>query len=235
LSAFGLALAQFEFVEARLQHRHRLGAVAVLRAVVLALHDDTGRHVGDADRRVGLVDVLAAGAGGAEGVGAQVGGVDLDLDRVVDFGIDVKAGEAGVAAARGVEGRLAHQAVHAGFGAQEAVGVIALDLDRGAADARHIAVGRSSSSIFQPLRSQYFRYWRSSIEAQSQASVPPAPAWMSMKQLFGSAGLEHAAEFEVGHRFPRPVEIGVDGRPWFPRRLRRAPVRTVRAHRRVPA
>jgi hypothetical protein len=25
--------------------------------------------------------------------------------------------------------------------------------------------------------------------AQSQASVPPAPAWMSMKQLLGSAGL----------------------------------------------
>jgi hypothetical protein len=47
----------------------------VLRAVVLALHDDAGRHVGDADRRVGLVDVLAAGARGAEGVGAQVGGL----------------------------------------------------------------------------------------------------------------------------------------------------------------
>ena len=30
---------------------------------------------------------------------------------------------------------------------------------------------------------------RSSIEAQSCASVPPAPAWISMKQLFGSSGL----------------------------------------------
>ena len=30
---------------------------------------------------------------------------------------------------------------------------------------------------------------RSSMDAQSQASVPPAPAWMSMKQLLGSAGL----------------------------------------------
>jgi hypothetical protein len=30
---------------------------------------------------------------------------------------------------------------------------------------------------------------RSSIAAQSCASVPPAPAWMSRKQLSGSAGL----------------------------------------------
>jgi hypothetical protein len=47
----------------------------------------------------------------------------------------------------------------------------------------------SSSSALKPLRSQYFRYWRSSICAQSHASVPPAPAWMSRKQLLGSAGL----------------------------------------------
>ena len=47
----------------------------------------------------------------------------------------------------------------------------------------------SSTSALKPLRSQYFRYWRSSMLAQSQASVPPAPAWMSMKQLPGSAGL----------------------------------------------
>src|SRR3954467_7560980 len=41
------------------------------------------------------------------------------------------------------------------------------------------------------LRSQYLRYMRMSICAQSCASVPPAPAWMSMKQLFGSSGLEN--------------------------------------------
>jgi hypothetical protein len=80
--------------------------------------------------------------------------------------------------------------VHAGFGAQVAEGIVALDLERGALDAGGVAVG----DVFQfvavkPLRSQYFRYWRSSMLAQSQASVPPAPAWMSMKQLLGSAGL----------------------------------------------
>ncbi|CKR72369.1 Uncharacterised protein [Mycobacterium tuberculosis] len=47
----------------------------------------------------------------------------------------------------------------------------------------------SSICVLKPLRSAYFRYWRSSMLAQSQASVPPAPAWMSMKALSGSAGL----------------------------------------------
>jgi hypothetical protein len=41
-----------------------------LRALVLALDDDAGGKVGDADGGVGLVDVLAAGTGGAVGVDA---------------------------------------------------------------------------------------------------------------------------------------------------------------------
>ena len=69
--------------QARGEHRHRLRAVAVLRAVVLAFDDDAGRQVRDAHRRVGLVDVLAAGARRAERVDAQVGGIDRDVgDRI---------------------------------------------------------------------------------------------------------------------------------------------------------
>ena len=50
--------------------------------------------------------------------------------------------------------------------------------------------GDSSSNVaLNPLRSAYFKYWRNSMLAQSQASVPPAPAWMSRNALSGSAGL----------------------------------------------
>lgn len=53
-----------------------------------------------------------------------------------------------------------------------------------------VSPGDSSSTVvLKPLRSAYLRYWRSSMLAQSQASVPPAPAWMSTKQFSGSAGL----------------------------------------------
>src|SRR5690554_5594442 len=80
LLLFGHALTQLELVQPRAKHLHGFGAVAVLRAVVLALHDDTGGNVGNAYGRVGLVDVLTAGAAGPVGVDAQIGGVDLDLD-----------------------------------------------------------------------------------------------------------------------------------------------------------
>jgi hypothetical protein len=79
--------------------------------------------------------------------------------------------------------------VHAGFGAQVAEGVVALDLDGGALDAGHVALGLVFQRGLEALALAVRRYWRSSMLAQSQASVPPAPAWMSMKQFSGSAGL----------------------------------------------
>ncbi len=159
-------------------------------------------------------------------------GLIVDLDRIVDFRIDVEAGEAGVAAARGIEGRLAHQAMHAGFGAQEAVGVVALDLDGCAADAGDVAVG-----LFQQFGLEALAF--AVLQVLTQQHRGPVAG-------FGAAGagldvdeavvrvrriVEHAAELEVGDqcfcrrrdRFRRP--------PWFRRRLLRGPVRTGRALR----
>src|SRR5215475_12014977 len=48
--------------QARGEHRHRLRAIAVLRAVVLALVHDPGWQMSDANRGIGLVHRLAAGA-----------------------------------------------------------------------------------------------------------------------------------------------------------------------------
>ena len=92
-------------------------------------------NVRDAHRGVGGVDVLAAGAGGAIGVDAHVLLVDLDVDVVVDRRIDPDGGEAGVPARVGIEGRDAHQPVHAAFGLQPAIGIVALDQHGGRLDA----------------------------------------------------------------------------------------------------
>ena len=96
-------------------------------------------HVRDAHRRVGRVDVLAAGAGGAIGVDAAVAFLDVDLDVVVDHRKDPDAGKAGVPARVAVVGRDAHQPVHARFGLEPAVGVLALDLQRRRLDAGLLA------------------------------------------------------------------------------------------------
>ena len=67
-------------------------------------------------------------------------GIDLDLDRCRRSPGETNTdGEGGVAAVAGIEGRFAHQAVHADLGAQPAEGIIALEVDGGALDAGDLA------------------------------------------------------------------------------------------------
>src|SRR4030095_896364 len=52
-----LPLAQLELVQLPFEDRHRFGAIAVLRAVVLALDDDVGPQVRDSHGGIRVVDV----------------------------------------------------------------------------------------------------------------------------------------------------------------------------------
>ena len=102
-------------------------AVLVLRAVVLALDHDAGRQVRDAHRRFGLVDVLAAGAAGAERVDAQVGRVDLDVGDLLGLGHHGDRGGRGVDAALRLGRGHALHAVAAGLELELRVGALADD------------------------------------------------------------------------------------------------------------
>ena len=86
-----------------------------------------GREVRDADGRIGHVDVLTAGAARAVRVDPQVLLVDLDVDVLGQLRPDVDRRERRVAPRGLIERRDAHQPVHAGFGRQQAVGVLADD------------------------------------------------------------------------------------------------------------
>ncbi len=70
-------------------------------------------------------------AAGAVGVDAEVFGLDVDDDGVVDFWRDEDGGEAGMAALGGVEGGDADEAMDAGFAAEETEGEIARDGEGG--------------------------------------------------------------------------------------------------------
>ena len=130
-----LAGAFLAFDELRAQHRHRRRLVRGLRSLVLALHDDATRAVGDPHRGIRLVDVLAAGPAGPVGVDLEVIVVQLDLAVALDDGCDLDAGEARLATARGVERGDAHEPVDALLGAVEPVGVLAADAEGGGLDA----------------------------------------------------------------------------------------------------
>ena len=83
----------------------------------------------------GLVDLLAARAGGTVDLHLDVFGTDVDLHIVVDLRHDLNGREGRLTAPARIERRHAHETVYTGLGLQEAVGVLALDHDRGALDA----------------------------------------------------------------------------------------------------
>ncbi len=69
---FGIKLRAFQIIEPGAQHFQRLGLVLVLRLLILLLHDEAGRQMGDAHGAVGRVDRLTAGTARAEHVDAQI-------------------------------------------------------------------------------------------------------------------------------------------------------------------
>ena len=81
-----------------------------------------GREVGQPDGRVGLVDVLAAGALRPERVDPDLVPVELDLDVVVGLGQDLDEGERRLAPLLGVERADPDEAMDAALGPEPAVG-----------------------------------------------------------------------------------------------------------------
>ena len=122
---FSCSSCALGFVEPGLEHAQGLGEVLVLALFVLALHDDAGLVVRQADGRGGLVDVLAAGAAGAENVLAIVVGLEVDFD-VFGLGHHGHGGGRGVDAALGLGLGHALHAVAAAFVLQLAIDALRL-------------------------------------------------------------------------------------------------------------
>src|SRR6266853_4970203 len=110
-----LLLAPLLVLDARREHGERLFLVLVLRARVLAFHDDAGRQMRDAHGGVGLVDVLAAGARSAVGVDAKVRGIQHDVADRARLGQDGDRAGRGVDAPLRLGGGHSLDAVTAGF------------------------------------------------------------------------------------------------------------------------
>ena len=118
---FGLGFAFLRVVQAGGEDFHRLRFVGVLAAAVLAFDHHAGGQVGDADGGVGFVDVLTTRAGCAEGVDAQVGGVQLDVFEFVRFRHDGDGAGGSVDTALAFGGGNALHAVAARFEFQTTV------------------------------------------------------------------------------------------------------------------
>ena len=175
----GLALLLLELREPRAEEPHRRPLVRELRALVLALDDDPGREVRYTDGRVGLVHVLASRPARTVGVDPDVGLVDLDRRVLREQRRDDDLRERRVPPVRRVERRQPDEPVHAALGLQDPVRVLAAHLDGRRLEAGLLPGLASSTSVPNPRSAAQRRYMRRSISAQSCASVPPVPAWIS--------------------------------------------------------
>ena len=127
LGLFALLLGAGRIKQLGLQQGHGPGLVLVLRAFILAFDHDAGRQVGQAHRRIGLVHMLPAGAGGPVGVDAQVTLVDVHAVDAGGFGQDGDGAGRCVDAALGLRLRHPLHPVGTGFELQAAVYVAAFD------------------------------------------------------------------------------------------------------------
>src|SRR5205085_8739489 len=103
LPVFGLFLVDalgLNLVQTGAKNAHSLFAIFDLRFFVLATDDRVRGQMGNADGGVSSVDGLAAGAGGAESVDAEVLGLDFDVD-LFGLGQDRHGDGGGVNAALG--------------------------------------------------------------------------------------------------------------------------------------
>ena len=98
------SLLHLHFKKLGAQHVPGHRSIAMLRAVLLAFHDDIGRNVRKAYRRLCLVDVLTAGAAGTHDVGANIIFVDVDLDAVIDHREHHDTGKRRMPSRIGIEG-----------------------------------------------------------------------------------------------------------------------------------
>src|SRR5579871_3779836 len=108
-TVFSALLLQLELVEPGAKLLHGAGPVFVLRPLILALYDNSGWDMREANRGFGPVHMLAAGAAGTKHVDLNILRLQIDFNVLVDLRINEHGGKGRVAARICVEWGDAHQ------------------------------------------------------------------------------------------------------------------------------
>jgi hypothetical protein len=162
-------------------------------------------------RGLGTVDVLAAGTAGPVDIHPQIRRIDLDVDIIIDLRGDEHRGKRGMPAVAGVERRLAHEPVYAGFGAQPAIGMVTAHVHRRALDPGHLA-GRH----LEQFRIKSHQLGIHQVHAQQHLG-PVLRLGAALPRVDVDEGIvfvhragKHAAELELGDLLLEPVGVRRD-------------------------
>lgn len=122
------------FIQAAAKHLEGNLFVHDLGTLILTLNDDPRFKVGNSNRAVGLIDVLASRSPGPVGIEAIILRLQVDLDLIIDDRRGVHAGKGGVSSFLGIEGADPHQAVNSRLPFQISEAVRPGDFDGSAFD-----------------------------------------------------------------------------------------------------
>ena len=165
--------------------------------------------MGNAHRRLGAVDVLAASAAGPVDIDPQIRRIDVDVDVVVHFGRNKYRCERCVTPVPGIERGFPHEPVYTGLGAQPAVGEFAGNQDRRTFDSGNLAGGRLND-----LRREIMRLGPAQIHPQEHVrpvlGFGATGAGLNVEERVAVIELttEHAAKFELLDLLFEALEIG---------------------------
>ena len=129
------------FGQLRPKHGHCPSLVLELGALVLTLDDDAGRDMGDTDRRIGGVDVLAAGTLRTVGVDPEIVVLDLDVALIAHVWHNIDTCKRGLPPCVGIERTDSDQTMDASLRFESPVGAVALDREGGRLDTGLVAFG----------------------------------------------------------------------------------------------
>ena len=143
--------------------------------------------MGDPHGGLGLVHVLAAGAGAAVGVDAQLVRPDVDLGLGLDLRGRIDEREGGLTAFLEIERRDPHEAMGPPLVLQVPVGVVAIDRERRALEAR--------------------LFTRRALEDLGAESAPLGPAQVHPYEHLGPIGRVRAAHAGADGEERRPLVV----------------------------
>ena len=182
----------------------------MLRALVLTLHHHAGRQVGDANSGVGLVDVLAAGAGGAIGVDAQICRIDLVVGDFICFRQHGHRAGRGVDAALRLGGRHALHPVRAGFELQQRVGPVADDSRDDFLVAAQLAVAAAQDFYLPAAALGVFAVHAEKVRGKQRGLIAPGPG-AYLKKDVGVVGRVAGQQQDVDILFQRSEALAAAG------------------------
>src|SRR6185436_9724130 len=211
-ATFDLRLIKFV-----LQHLHRLALVLELGALLLRSNNCPRWYVSDPNRGAGFVDVLAPGAGRAIDIDPEILFANLDVDFLVDDGINEDRRKARVTAGVVIERRDPHQAVHARLRPQESIRVLAADLEDGAFYSRLfpfalVKNAHLESAALRPARVHPHQHLRpvlgfSAAGAGADLDLCIAEVVLTAQQRFHLEQVEIAAQL-LGLRIELALHLG---------------------------